>query len=183
MSSTASSTKPGVRPADLVITLMFLVLFAGAYLLAEQWPFRAAFFPQLLAMLGVGFAVLKLIGLGVTAVRARKAPADAPVVATAPGGEIGLVSEEEEEDESLEYVFATAGRNAWAAAIGWWAFFFLALWLFGVFIAVPLFSFLYLKFSGKSSWLGAALYAIIGASILYIAFERLLTIPMPEGVF
>ena len=183
MSSPASDAKPAVRPADLVITLIFLVMFAGAYFLAEQWPFRAAFFPQLLAMLGLGFAVLKLLGLGVTAIRARKAPTEVATAATAEGGQIGLVSEEEEEDESLEYVFATAGRNAWAAALGWWAFFFLGLWLFGVFIAVPVFSFLYLKLSGGAGWLAAALYAIIGASVLYIAFERLLTIPMPEGIF
>jgi len=57
------------------------------------------------------------------------------------------------------------------------------LWLFGVFVAVPVFAFAYLKFSGGAGWLGAGLYAAISASVLYIAFARLLTVPMPEGIF
>ena len=182
MSSSPSDTSRSVRPADLVLTLMFLVLFAGAYLLAEQWPFRAAFFPQLLAILGVGFAVLKLLGFVVQARRGRDATAE-PSPEDLDVGETVLISEEEEEDESLEYVFATAGAKAWAAALGWWAAFFLMLWLFGVFVAVPVFALAYLKLSGGASWLSAGLYAAISATVLYIAFARLLTVPMPEGIF
>ncbi|MPZ88898.1 MAG: hypothetical protein GEU81_12660 [Nitriliruptorales bacterium] len=170
-----------LRPADVVITLMLSAVFVGAYVLAEQWPFRAAFLPQLLAILGMTFGVLKLIGFVVQLRRGHDATAGSSADDLAVG-DVTLISDEEE-DQSLEYVFATAGGKAWAAALGWVFAFFLMLWLFGVFVAVPVFAFVYLKLSGGAGWLGAGLYAAVAASVLYIAFARLLSVPMPEGIF
>lgn len=183
MSAPAPPTPAKLRVGDVVFAGLLLVLFVGGYLLAQAWPFRAALFPQLLSAAGIVFAVLKLAGFAVQARRraaARTAVAEASPERTV--GDVELVTEDDEDDRSLEYVFATAGRRAWGAALGWVAGFFLALWLFGVLIAVPVFALLYLRFAGKASWSSAAIYAAVVGGVLYVAFGRLLSVPMPNGI-
>lgn len=178
MSSAATGARP--RPGDLVITLLLLGMFVVGYLAAQAWPYRAALFPQLLSAAGILLGLLKLVGLGLQLRRASPPVDPAPHRRT---GDVELVSEEEEEDQSLEYVFATAGGRAWAAALVWVAGFFIGLWLLGVFVIVPVFTFSYLLAAGRARWYGAAIYALVTAGILHVAFRELLSIPMPSGIF
>lgn len=180
MSEAVVAEREKIRPGDVVITLLLLALFAGAYVYALDWPFRTAFFPKLVAAAGVAFAVLKLVGFGVRMTRRSGAEEPASEAPTPDGVE--LVNEDEEEDRSLEYVFSTAGGRAWAAALGWLAAFFVLLYVAGVFVAVPVFAFAYLKVAGKAGWLGALLYAGLSAGLLWLAFSRLLSVPMPRGI-
>lgn len=181
MSAPASTAPARVRAGDVAFSVFLLGLFVAGFVIAGEWPYRAALFPRLLSAAGVLFAVLKLLGFGVRAVRGRAA--DVPI---APGRAIGdkeLVSEEEEEDLSLEYVFASAGARAWAAALAWIVGFFVCLWLLGVFVTVPLFAFVYLRVSGSAGWLGAAVYSVVTGAVIYLAFRQLLTVSMPTGIF
>ena len=183
MSTSTTADKDTVRIGDVIIAVLLLALFIFAYIVAQDWPFRARFFPQLLTIGGMFFSTMKLIGFVLqyrrgrsAAATAEESPEDLEV------GNVALISEEEEEDQSLEYVFSSAGGRAWAAALGWVFGFFLMLWLVGVFIAVPVFAFAYLKIAGKAGWIGAGLYAIVSGGILYVAFQRLLSVPMPDGI-
>lgn len=181
MSAPASAAPPRLRIGDVAIALFLLAVFVGAFVAAGEWPYRAALFPRLLSAAGVLFAVLKLGGYGVRAVRNRSAEASTASGRTLGGTE--LVNEDEEEDLSLEYVFATAGGRTWAEALAWIAGFFVCLWLLGVFVTVPLFAFAYLRVSGDAGWLGAAIYSIVTGAIIFLAFRQLLTVTMPTGLF
>jgi hypothetical protein len=204
------------RPGEWAITAFMLVFFAGGYLLAEQWPFRAALFPQIVSAIGFMLTVVRLVMLVVQTVRGRKAASDVAVVPStmaalvpeqpadttaeakqvrtaavegeergvtepAQGTAVTIVDDEAEEDESMEYVFASAGGRAWGAAIAWIVAFFVAFFVLGVFIAVPLFALIYLKFSGRASWLAAAIYAAVTGFLIYALFRWVVYIDLPTG--
>lgn len=181
MSSPANAATPRLRGGDVAFALFLLVVFIGGFVATGEWPYRAALFPRLLSAAGVMFAVLKLVGYGLQ-VRGRSA-AKAPAGTGRTVGDTELVSEEEEEDLSLEYVFSSAGGRAWAGVLAWIAVFFFSLWLLGVFITVPLFAFAYLRLSGGAGWLGAAIYSAVTGAVIYLAFRQLLSVPMPIGIF
>ncbi|MPY79739.1 MAG: hypothetical protein GEV04_14960 [Actinophytocola sp.] len=169
-----TATATPVRLGDVVITVLLLAVFVGAYLLAQDWPFRTKLFPGLLATAGIGIAVLKLGGHGVQAYRHRTR--HSATRQEDAGSEQG-------DDHSIEYVFGTAGARAWLAALGWAAAFFVALCVLGVFITVPLFTLAYLKISGSAGWLGATIYAVVAGGVLWFVFGELLAVPMPAGIF
>ena len=214
-----TAAKPEIsrpRPGEWAITAFMLIFFAGGYLLAEDWPFRAALFPQIVAAIGFVMTVGRLVVLVVQTVRGREAASDVAVVPSttaavvdeqpadttaeakqvrtaaveghdrgvtepAQGTAVTIVDDEAEEDESMEYVFATAGGRAWGAALAWIVAFFVAFFVLGVFVAVPLFALLYLKFSGRASWLAAVLYAAVTGFLIYALFRWVVYIDLPTG--
>lgn len=184
-SPTGATTSHKPRTGDWLLALALLVFFTVGYLAAESWPFRAALFPQLVSIGGFLLSTLKLVGLAVAAGRATNAPVlvEQPVAAATTEPSLTLIDEEAEEAENIEYVFSTAGSRAWTEAIGWIVVFFVSLWTLGVFVTVPAFAVLYLKVSGKASWISAALYAAITGGIIYFVFRQIVFVPMPNGIF
>ena len=177
----ASADRAAHRPADtvanLVLTVLLLALFAWAYLETSELPFKAALFPRLVTGAGSVLAALLLLQSLLGLRNARSAPAAPP----APGGDGAEV--EDLNDDDVEYVFQTAGTRRWTEAIGWSAGFFVLLYVAGLFITAPLFSFLYLRFAGRRTWLLSTLYAVVVGALLYVAFELLLAVPTPPGLF
>lgn len=201
-----AKSAPVVRPGEWVIASCMLLFFAVGYLAAQDWPFRAALFPRMIAALGLLLSLLRLASLALETVRARRraaarpatpaaAAADvpppvpqqaAPVVAAAgPSGaslpDLVIVDDEAEEDSSMEYVFASAGGRAWASALMWIVAFFAAFFVLGVFVAMPVFALVYLRVAGKASWLSAGLYAIATGAFIYLLFRQVLYLPLPTG--
>jgi hypothetical protein len=217
-------TGTGPRPGEWVITVFMLAFFAAAYLIAQDYPFRAALFPQMVSVLGFVLSVFRLLGLVRDTVRGRRAPVPAPAVADAPTAtvekpaaapagaavpaaagtgaaavsadadpdgetvgavavpsELELVDDDREDDASMEYVFASAGGRAWLEALSWIVAFFVAFFTLGAFLSVPLFALLYLRFSGRTSWLSAVIYAVVTGVLIYVAFRELVYIPLPTG--
>jgi hypothetical protein len=215
-------TGTGPRPGEWVITVFMLAFFAAAYLIAQDYPFRAALFPQMVSVLGFVLSVFRLLGLVRDTVRGRRAPVPAPAVADAPTAtvekpaaapagaavpaaagaaavsadadpdgetvgavavpaELELVDDDREDDASMEYVFASAGGRAWLEALSWIVAFFVAFFALGAFLSVPLFALLYLRFSGRTSWLSAVIYAVVTGVLIYVAFRELVYIPLPTG--
>ncbi len=66
--------------------------------------------------------------------------------------------------------------------ICWTVGFFLAIWLLGFSIAVPLMILLYLKVAGKESWLMTAQVTFFSWLFYWGLFEKLLNVPFPEGL-
>jgi hypothetical protein len=64
---------------------------------------------------------------------------------------------------------------------GWVAGFSLAIYLLGFHIAIPLFSFAYLKWR-RRSWLAAAVFAIAALAFSYAVFVTGLKIPLYKGL-
>ena len=215
-------TGTGPRPGEWVITVFMLAFFAAAYLIADDYPFRAALFPQMVSALGVLLSLIRIIGLVRDTVRGRRAPVPLPAPAPAPvadvevppasaagavpaadprataatagtdaetqaagtvdtTSELTIVDDELEDDASMEYVFASAGGRAWIEALSWIVAFFVAFFTLGAFLSVPLFALLYLRFSGKTSWLSAVIYAVVTGVLIYVAFRELVYIPLPTG--
>lgn len=151
--------------ADVVITVLLLALFAGAFLAAGEWSFRAALFPRLVTGAGAVLAALHLV----QALLRLRRPAPA-------------VDADDSDPDDVEYVFRTAGPRRWASALGWVAGFFVLLYLAGLYVTAPVFSLLYLRFTGKRTWIFSAIYAIVIAVVLYVAFELALGVPTPSGL-
>ncbi len=208
------------RAGDWVIAGVLLVLFVTAFVIAQDWPFRAALFPIIVSVLGALLAIVKLLGLTMAVVRSRPTPGGAAVVpseraADLPAlpadsspeavnirtaavaaeekrasGEAGdkpadlqVVDDDQEDDESLEYIFATAGARAWTASLAWITAFFVLFFVLGAYITVPLFALFYLRFAGGAKWWAAALYAVVAGAVIFLVFRNVVFIPLPVSVF
>ncbi|MDQ3485718.1 MAG: hypothetical protein M3445_09985 [Actinomycetota bacterium] len=72
------------RPGEWAITGFMLAFFAVAYVLAQDFPFRAALFPQMVSLLGLVLSVLRILGLVQEARRAKRNPDHPSAVASTP---------------------------------------------------------------------------------------------------
>ena len=169
----------GSRRGDAVLTVALLALFAGAFALSADWPFRTALFPRLVSATGM---ILAVVQLAVLAIRWRRDAAAGSTPASADAAADDAEVHDGQADHSAEYVFASAGGRAWAAALAWVAGFFVSLWLVGAAPTVPVFALLYLRFTGNASWRAAAVYAAVAGIVVVVIFGRLLSVPLPPGV-
>jgi small-conductance mechanosensitive channel len=158
--------------ADVVITVLLLALFVWAFLAAGDWSFRAALFPRLVTGAGIVLAALHLVQ-ALLRLRLRR-PAPVP--------DTDGTDPADPDPDDVEYVFRTAGPRRWASALGWVAGFFVLLYIAGLYVTAPVFSLLYLRFAGKRTWIFSAIYAIVIAVVLYVAFELALGVPTPSGL-
>jgi len=74
-----------------------------------------------------------------------------------------------------------ASRRTWAI-IGWTVGFFVTIWLLGFSYAVPLTMVLYLKIAGREKWPITAVMAFGSWVFFYLLFERMLSVPFPDGL-
>jgi hypothetical protein len=149
--------------ADVPITIGFLAVGVGVVLEARGWPFRTAVFPL---VTGALLVVLSLAKLMIPVGRVPRGRAE-----EGPSGPA--------ETDDVPDVFATATRVEWLSAIGWMAAFFVAFWLLGALIAVPLFAVAYLLAVSRSSPVLAGVYALASWAFVYGLFGRLLRLPLP----
>jgi hypothetical protein len=165
-----------MRPvADLVITALMLAIFGWALWTALGWTFRAALFPLMVTITGLGLAVLHLVKL-------LAWPA-ASATAKPTGSESwALESDDEVEAHELEYEFAHASRRTWLVNIGWVVAFFGAVFVVGLFLTSPAFSLIYLRFGAGRSWRFAVTYAAIVGAVLFGLFDQMLGLQMPLGI-
>lgn len=148
-----------------IFALFFVAFFA--YLLRETYyeirPLeeRAALFPM---VIGVPTLILALVAFGqelFATFRYGVGPAGAAEIASAP--EPALM------------------RRRTFAIVGWIVGFFLAIWLLGFNIAVPVATFLYLKVSAREKWPITLLLTSLAGLVFYGLFNYLLHLPLPEG--
>jgi hypothetical protein len=92
-----------------------------------------------------------------------------------------VASDQSSADSELEDIFKVAQRQVWIAALGWMGAFFFSLWALGIFFAVPLFTFLYLRWASRESPLMAGAYAAIAWAFVFGVFDRVLHIPLPSS--
>lgn len=161
-----------LSPTDLGINVALLATFAWAFVEAGQWSFRASLFPQAVVGVGAALSLLRLL----LVLRTFLAKSDEP-----PPSSSAPIAEEEGVDD-IEYVFGHATMSMWLHALGWIAAFYVGLWLVGLFVVTPVFSFVYLKLVAKMRWWGALLYAGIAWGLLHLAFGVLLRLRMPQGI-
>src|SRR6185503_7592209 len=163
-----SSGEPVASRADIPITIGFLAIGIVVLLDARAWPFRTAVFPLATGVLLVGLSLVKLAAGPLK----RFANADSPyardgAVGGVPRGESSEGPSGPGDVDDVPDVFATATRREWAAALGWMASFFVALWLVGALITVPVFAVVYLLAVPRSSPVLAGVYALASWAFVY----------------
>jgi hypothetical protein len=173
----ARSREPGSpAPADLIINVVLVAVFGVALLATTGWPLQTALFPMIVSgtglLLVLGHLAVPMLG------RARRHATVEPA-----STEPAVTIEADDADQDAEYVFASAGKRAWGAALAWTGAFFLALYAFGLLITAPLFSLCYLRFSARKSWPLSIAYALVLLIAIYLTFEYLLTIPVPASLW
>lgn len=144
------------RRWDLVFALVLVAVFAYAGITALGYPEDARLLPLAVAIPGF------VLALAQVALSLRPAPAEE-------------VSTEADALDPREHVRRTA------QIAGWIVGFFLAIYLVGFLIAVPLGAFAYLRFAARESWLMSAIIAGLCWALVFGVFDRMLHVPLPTG--
>jgi hypothetical protein len=168
----ADSLLRRARSADVLISVVLLVVFAAVFVGAQEWPFRTRLFPLLVAGGGMAMSVLNIL---VALFRSRRTAATAHSIAG-----VELKDEDDEEDEALEYVFESASRSDWARVLAWVGAFFVLLYLVGALFTVAAFALVYLLVEARTTVLVSVVYAAALAALLF-AGRELLHMSLPAG--
>jgi hypothetical protein len=84
------------------------------------------------------------------------------------------------ESEFAENLPQDVQRRRTAVIIGWIFGFYIAIWLLGFSLAVPVMIILYLKIAGREKWPIAILLALIAWGFFYGLFDHTLHVPFPD---
>jgi TctA family transporter len=68
-----------------------------------------------------------------------------------------------------------------AGIFGWIVGYFVAIWLLGFSVGVPLCTFIQLKISGREKWLYSLIYTASAWALIYGVFDHVLHVPFPAG--
>lgn len=151
----------GARAGNLLFCLVVLLVIAWVVWQATRWGPRSGLFPL---VIGVPILVLAAFQLAVEIRAALR-----PTQAQSGSGEHDDVPPELVKARSIAIVATVVGFVA-------------AIWLFGFVVAVPLVTFLYLKFAAGERWgISIGLSAAAGVSF-YFVFVLGLGVPAPFGV-
>lgn len=143
--------------------------------------------PRFSAGLGILCAgwmvVTKLVQLfSQTAVASTEMSGTAPsATEDAPASEVGL-DDEDEDLNDVEHIFSLTSRRDWTVTLAFIVGFFVALYLFGLFISAAVLSLSYLKVVGKRSWLFAVIYTALLVALLWCLMRWVTYIPSPAGL-
>ncbi len=142
-------------------TITLVVILASALWTSRNFGYRAGLFPW---VIGIPTFILSFLQLARDIGGKQKK-------AVAVAGE-----------EAEVKIAPAVVRQRTFAVIGWTVGFFLAIWILGFSIAVPLMILLYLKIAGKESWLMTASVTFFSWLFYWGLFEKILNVPFTEGL-
>ena len=147
-----------------LFTTTLAVGLAVAVYTAKDWPVETRMLPWVLGIPGLLLALIQLT----LDLRAR-----GRIEETVAADLIDLPA-----DRSLppDVVMRRA-----SAFYGWFLGLIAGVWLFGFFIAVPVFVFLYLFLRAQEKWWSALIYTAAILAFLWLVFERILRVLWPQG--
>lgn len=152
-----------VEPRTLFTAALAIGLAAAIYT-ARDWPVETRMLPWALGIPGFLMALIQLLldlgGQGRTHETAAADLIDLPTDTTLPPD---IVT-----------------RRA-SIFFGWFLGLIGGVWLFGFFIAVPLFVCLYLLLRAQEKWWSALLYTGLTLGFLWLVFDRILRVLWPQG--
>ena len=147
----------------MLFTLSVIVIAAYAVYTSKEWPLGTRLFPW---VVGVPVLALSIIQLALECYQARRPGQSARV---------------ETGDLQVNWSMTTAVvlRRA-GAYFGWLLALFFTIWLFGFFVAIPLYAFLYLKIQAQEGWL-VSLALTLGVYVFFVGlFDQILHIAWPN---
>lgn len=163
------SQRRRVHKPDLIITSVLLVVFVVAYLMATAWKDIAAYFPLGVSGAGAIASATFLIRVLFFPPKPETPKTNVPEAAKS-------MAEQEYE------FFKNLTARDWITSIGWLGGFFVALAVFGIYVAVVAFTVGYLRFQTAKSWWFAAIYSVVLGGVIYGIFEITLKLPLPGGL-
>jgi hypothetical protein len=156
--------------ARMLFTLSIIAVAAYAVYTSQDWPLGTRLFPW---VVGVPVLALSLVQIGLELYQALR-PEQTNKVETG--------------DLQVDWGMTTTVVAQKAGAyFGWLLALFFGVWIFGFFVAIPLYAFLYLKIQAQEGWI-ASLTLTLGVCIFFVGlFDQILHIawpnpllPMPE---
>ena len=152
-----------VRP-QAIFSFIFLVFFIVFVYQAQEWRLQARLYPWAIGIPMIILALIQVI-LDLKGVE-RKQTDEAPV---------------------MDYQFSKTvepklARRRAITMFGWLFGFFVAIWLIGFSITIPLMVFTYLKIQSNEKWVISIILTILAWLFFYFLFVKLLTLPFPEGL-
>ena len=146
---------------NIIFLIFLLITMIAAGSLTLSYPAGARFFPLIV----IGICIFLLIGeLAKEFIAARKFTPD-----------VGLNGETQHVQSTEETLVKFLITVAWIAGLA------LMIWLFGYVVALPLYTFIYIRMHGQKLRLAISL-SIAMLLIVYIGFNYLLKIPLYEGL-
>jgi len=150
---------------ELIFSCSVIALMAWAVWEARDWGFRPSLFPWTIGFPGLCLGIVQLfldlrrfLKAKVGARRAMPLPHRPP------------------EEAAALAVKRTATISAWIVG------YFLAIWLLGFSLAIPLTTLLYLKMAGRERWLTTIVATVLAWAVFYALFDYALHIPFPKGL-
>lgn len=147
---------------DYIIYTSVLLISIYTLMSANNWPFAAGIGPLI-----VSSALLAAIAISF----------GSKVVKAVLGKKAGAVIEETEPDKGFPYF-----RRLFLV-FGWAISYAVLILLFGIYVAIPVFIFAFMKIDGKDSTIKAAALAIFTTVFVYLIFGTLLNLSWPNPVF
>ena len=146
------------RRWDVVFGVVLVVVFAYAAVTALSYPEEARLLPLAVALPGLALAVVHVaLSLRPQAAASAELP------------------DENEPLTTEERTRRTLLIAAWIAGI------FVAIYLLGFQIAVPLAAIAYLRVMAREGWLMSAGIAVLCWALVFGIFDRVLHVPLPTG--
>lgn len=149
-----------VSISELIFSCSVIALMAWAVWEARDWGFRPSLFPWAIAFPGLGLGIVQLFLDFRRFLKAKSLalPHGLP------------------EEAAATTMRRTAAISAWIVG------YFLAIWLLGFSLAIPLTTLLYLKMAGKERWPTAIIATLLAWTSFYALFDYALHIPFPKGL-
>lgn len=152
-----------VRP-QAIFSFIFLIFFIFFAYHARDWRLQARLYPW---VIGIPMVILALVQLildlkGIERKQQDAAPVDFQFAQT-----------------TVEP--AVAKRRA-ITMFAWFFGFFIAIWLLGFSITIPLMVFTYLKIQSNEKWLLSLTLTAVAWVFFHTLFVRLLHLPFPDGL-
>jgi hypothetical protein len=146
---------------DLTFALALIAVFAYATVTALSYPEGAKLFPLAIAIPSFLLAVV----LAVISLRSR-----------------GTLVEPKPPDPDGDPMLTPAARVRRTGEIAVWIFgIFVAVYLLGFLVAIPVSAIAYLRFAARESWVTSVAVAGVCWALVFGVFDRLLHLPLPPG--
>ncbi len=189
------------KRADLVFSVLVLVMVVWMVWDAQNWTLRARLFPWTIGIPAMGLALLQ-VGFAVkNALQPEPAAVEAPIRPT-PGERPVPLAPEEQRDEDAA-VMAAAVESAFGAGsaaaeeeeipqavvrrrtiemVAWILGFGLAVTLFGFRLGAAIITLAFMRVGARESWKTVALITLATYLVFFLIFDWGLNTPLPPGM-
>lgn len=149
---------------ETVFSLVVLIFFCVFVYEAKDWRMQARLYPFVIGIPMLIFAIVQVV-LDLRGVKAKESSDGTP-----------MDFQFQQTNVAPEEV-----RKRTITMFAWMFGFFIAIWLIGYVIAIPLMVFTYLKFQSNESWVLSTTLTAFAFVFFYSLFVKLLNLPFPDG--